>query len=80
MLESNCMIECEFDSKVFAERLKDLRRQFKIGQNELASKLQLSNASISYWENGKQEPTASALFKLAKFFGVTIDYLLGLEQ
>lgn len=80
MLEYNCMRDFEFDSKIFAERLKDLRRQFKIGQNELASKLQLSNASISYWENCKQEPTASALYKLAKFFGVTTDYLLGLEQ
>lgn len=69
-----------FNPQIFAERLLDLRKQFKIGQNELSSKLQLSNASISYWENAKQEPSASALFKLAKFFDVTVDYLLGLED
>ena len=69
-----------FNPNVFAERLKALRHEFKIGQNELAYKLQLSNASISYWENAKQEPTASALFKLAKFFSVSVDYLIGLED
>lgn len=57
-----------FNPNDFAERLKQLRKEFKLGQNELANKLELSNASISYWENAKQEPTASALFKLAKFF------------
>lgn len=69
-----------FNPNVFAERLKQLRKEFKLGQNELANKLELSNASISYWENAKQEPTASALFKLAKFFSVSVDYLLGLED
>ena len=69
-----------FNPNDFAERLKQLRKEFKLGQNELANKLELSNASISYWENAKQEPTASALFKLAKFFSVSVDYLLGLED
>ena len=69
----------KFDIKVFSQNLKTLRKQYKIVQNELAARLQLSNASISYWENGKQEPTASALYKLAQFFDVSVDYLLGLE-
>ena len=51
-----------------------------IGQNKLARELGLSNASISYWENEKQEPTASALYKLASYFGVSCDYLLGLQE
>ena len=70
----------QFDIKVFSQNLKALRKQYKIVQNELAARLQLSNASISYWENGKQEPTASALYKLAQFFDVSVDYLLGLED
>ena len=70
----------EYDSLKFGENLKSLRREFKVGQNELAYKLNLSNASISYWENGKQEPSASALFKLAQFFNVSVDFLLGLED
>ncbi len=70
----------EYDSKMFAENLKSLRQEKNVGQNELARTLNLSNASISYWENCKQEPTASAIFKLAQYFGVSIDYLLGLEN
>ena len=70
----------QFDKKVFANNLKSLRQEKNVGQNELAKILNLSNASISYWENCKQEPSASAIFKLAQYFGVSIDYLLGLED
>ena len=69
-----------FSAKNLGENLKALRIERHIGQNELAKTLDLSNASISYWENGKQEPSASALFKLAQFFDVSVDYLLGLED
>ena len=70
----------ELNMKDVGERLRSLRIEKKMGQNELAKVLNLSNASISYWENGKQEPTASALFKLAIFFNVSVDYILGLED
>ncbi len=69
-----------FDKKVFGERLKALRNEKNIGQNKLAEHLGLSNASISYWETGKQEPCAEAIFKLAVYFDVTADYLLGLSE
>ena len=70
----------KYNSKKVGDILKSLRQEKKIGQNELAKQLELSNASISYWENGKQEPSASALFKLAQFFDVSVDYILGLED
>ena len=70
----------EFNLKLMGERLLSLRKEKGIGQNELAAKLNLSNASISYWENAKQVPTAEAVFKLAKFFGVSADYILGLKD
>ena len=69
-----------FDVKVFGERLHALRLEKGIGQNLLAEKLELSNASISYWETGKQEPGAAAVFKLAQYFDVSADYLLGLTD
>ena len=69
-----------FDSKIFGERLRELRIERGLGQNALARTLGLSNASISYWETGKQEPTASTIFKLASFFDVSSDYLLGLTD
>lgn len=73
-------VEKSFDPQVFAERLKGLRIEKGIGQNKLAEDLCLSNASISYWENCKQEPTAGAIFKLAAYFDTTADYLIGLDD
>ncbi len=70
----------EFDKNIFGERLKYLRTEKGIGQNLLSKELNLSNASISYWETGKQEPGAEALFKLANYFNVSADYLLGLSD
>lgn len=63
-----------------AERIKQLRMEKGIGQNQLAQDIQVSNASISYWENGKQEPSAQAIYKLARYFDVSADYLLGIEN
>lgn len=70
----------QFDRRIFGERLKSLRNDKNLGQNLLAHELNLSNASISYWETGKQEPCAEAIFKLAKYFNVSADYLLGLSD
>jgi len=64
----------------FGENLKYLRTEKKIGQVELAHKLGVSKGIISMWENGLREPTMSSLINLAKFFGVSIDYLVGLEK
>lgn len=65
---------------LFGERLKELRTEKNIGQNALAVALELSNASVSYWETGKQIPSAEVIFKLARFFDVSADYLLGLTD
>jgi transcriptional regulator with XRE-family HTH domain len=70
----------EFDRRSFGERLKALRTEKNLGQNALAKEICVSNASISYWETGKQEPCAEVIFKLADYFGVSADYLLGLTD
>ncbi len=64
----------------FGKNLKMLREEKGIGQIELAEKLNVSKGSISLWENGLREPTMSSLIVLAKFFGCSIDYLVGLED
>ncbi len=66
--------------KVFAERLKGLRQEKGIGQVQLAKELDVGKSIISLWELGQCEPTLSKLVAIAKFFGVTIDYLAGLEE
>lgn len=65
---------------VFCERLKELRQEKKLGQIELAKRLDVSKGIISLWENGLREPSMSSLILLAKFFDVSIDYLVGLED
>lgn len=64
----------------FAERLKELRIEKKIGQIQLAKEIGVSKGIISLWENGLREPTLSSIIALAKFFEVSLDYLAGISE
>ena len=64
----------------FGERLKSLRLEKGLGQIALAKELEVGKSVISLWELNKSDPTLSNLIKIAKFFGVSIDYLAGLEE
>ena len=63
----------------FAERLKELRIEKQLSQQKLAEAIGVTQKAIDFWEKGINEPKASYIIKLAKFFGVTTDYLLGIE-
>ncbi len=58
-------------------KLADLRREKELGQKELASALNLSVGTISNYENDVHSPDLQTLCRLADFFLVTTDYLLG---
>ena len=58
-------------------RIRELRKQKKITQRELAKHLQIADSTLSYWEQGKYEPDIHALRHLSKFFNVSIDYIIG---
>ena len=62
------------------KQITELRREKALTQKELAEKLDIGQATISQWENGLYEPSASAIRQLAIFFDVTADYLLDLED
>lgn len=65
----------------FAVVLLDLMACHDMSQRQLADELDLSNATISRLINGKSRyPDVETLIKLADFFGVTTDYLLGRES
>ena len=66
--------------ETFGDRLKSLRQEKGIGQIALAKALGVGKSIISLWELNKCEPTISNLVKIAKFFDVSADYLVGLEQ
>lgn len=57
--------------------LVDLRREKNLTQKEVAEKIGVSAAAIGFWETGINEPKATYLIKLANFFGVTIEELVG---
>lgn len=58
-------------------RLKELRGKRKISQQKLAMDLSISQASISKYEKGIAEPDINMLIRMADYFHVTVDYLLG---
>ena len=62
---------------LFAEKLKILRLETDMTQNQLADVLETTQRKISYWESGKIEPDLCSLWKIADFFDVSVDYLLG---
>ena len=61
----------------FAEKIKTLRKEWDMTQNQLADALETTQRKISYWELGKVEPDLVSLWKIADFFDVSIDYLVG---
>lgn len=61
-------------------RLKELRKQNKLTQQQLAEMLGVTQAALSGWENEKFEIDNSSLLKCAKIFDVSIDYLLGRQE
>ena len=63
---------------LFRERLKELRVERKLSQADLAKELNVSQRSITSWETGFRQPDFETLERIAKFFDVTTDYLLGL--
>ena len=63
----------------FSNRLKELRTEKNLSQSSLAMAIGVTQKAIDFWEKGINEPKASYIIKLAKFFNVTTDYILGIE-
>lgn len=66
--------------KTFGTRLKRLRKEYGLTQKELAKALSVSNVVVSSYELGARYPTIQSVIKAARFFSVTTDYLLGLDD
>lgn len=61
------------------KRLQDLREDHDLSQKELAKILGVDPARVSEWERGVYEPRLEILMKLADYYDVTLDYLVGRE-
>ena len=64
----------------FATRLRELRTDKKLSMKNLAKQINATDTAVSNWENDINEPKISYLISIAKFFNVSADYLLGLED
>lgn len=61
----------------FSDRLKKLREQSNLSQSELASRIDIAKSTLAMYETGKREPKFDTVRRIADFFDVSADYLLG---
>lgn len=61
----------------FKDRLVQLRKELNLTQTEFAEKIGFSRTAISAWEIGRNEPSNEDTIKIADFFGVSVDYIIG---
>ena len=61
-------------------RLKEIRKSKGLNQTEVANMLGITQNAYSYWENDKVKIDNNSLKKLADFFNVSVDYLLGRDE
>ena len=60
--------------------LKNIRKQRKLNQQKVAMDLNISREALSYYENGKREPSLSLLLEMSRYFNVSINYLITGEE
>lgn len=64
-------------NKTFAQRLKELRKESKQTQDDIAKILNVRRSTYGEYERGKIKPPADKIFKLASLFSVSVEYLVG---
>lgn len=64
----------------FGERVKQLRRSAGMTQGQLAERIWVSKAAVSNYELSERNPSPEIIIKVARVFGVSTDYLLGVEN
>lgn len=62
------------------KKLKELRQEKGVSQKEVASAIGVTLSAYSNYEQGIREPSYEILVNICKYYGVTSDYLLGLED
>lgn len=63
------------DAKLVGERIKNLRQEKKMSQQELADAINVACSTVSMYENGERIPRDQIKLAIANLFGVTVDYL-----
>ena len=66
--------------EIFGERLKEIRLEKGETQEQTAKALGVSSVCYLHYEKNQREPSFDLLIKIAKHFGISLDYLFGLED
>lgn len=69
-----------FVTILFVNRLKELLSLYNLSQYGLAKQLGISPSTVCNWLNGKKEPSIESLWKIADFFDVSVDFLIGRKK
>lgn len=64
----------------FCNRLKELRQEHNLSVLALSKILAVSHSTIQRWESGEITPSIEYLFKICQHFGISADYMIGLED
>jgi len=65
------------ENKIFQERLRKLRKERNLSQDDVGQSLNIGGRTVGNYESGGRLPALDTLVKLADFYGVSADYLLG---
>lgn len=65
---------------ILGTRLKELREERDFTQRELAERLGINSVTYLHYEKDQREPPLELLADFAKFYGVSVDYLLGITD
>ena len=60
--------------------LKSVRKKRRLNQQKVAMDLNISREALSYYENGKREPSLALLVEMSRYFNVSINYLITGEE
>ena len=66
--------------KIFGERLRELRIEKNMSAKDLAKIFNVSDATIIRWENDTMSPKIDYLISICKYFNVTADYMVGIDN
>lgn len=65
---------------VSALRVKGLRKEMGMTQNELAKRLMVSRSCVANWESGTRTPDCNSIMRMSKLFKVPVDYIYGISD
>lgn len=65
--------------EILAQRLSQLREEAKITRQKAADDLGVTRAALEFYEKGKRTPDVGMIARLAEYYGVSADYLLGMD-